>query len=57
MATPKLKQGYLKIDPQKVKHKQTLAATIAGAFKFGEKLKKLPKPDLIVTGCVVVDKI
>jgi 5-formyltetrahydrofolate cyclo-ligase len=56
MATPRLKQGYLKIDPKDVKGKEGKASTIAGAFKYGKKLEKLPKPDLIITGCVAVDK-
>jgi len=56
MATPKLKKGYLKIDPKKVKGKEKLASTIKGAFKFGTFLKDLIKPDLILTGCVAVDK-
>lgn len=55
-ASPRLKHGYLKIDSQKTEGKEKLASTIKGAFKFGEKLKELPKPDLIVTGCVAVDK-
>jgi len=56
LATPKLKKGYLKIDPQKVKGKEKEASTIKGAFKYGKFLKKLIKPDLIITGCVAVDK-
>ncbi|MDI6806945.1 MAG: 5-formyltetrahydrofolate cyclo-ligase [Candidatus Aenigmarchaeota archaeon] len=56
MASPGLKHGYLKVDPQKVKGREDFASTIAGAFKFGDKLKELPKPDLIVTGCVAVEK-
>lgn len=56
MATPRLKKGYLKITPEKVKNKEKKASTIAGAFKYGEKLKELLKPDLIITGCVAVDK-
>ncbi|RLI98348.1 MAG: 5-formyltetrahydrofolate cyclo-ligase [Candidatus Aenigmatarchaeota archaeon] len=56
MASPKLKQGYLLIKPEKVKGREKFASTIKGAFKFGEKVKELPKPDLIVTGCVAVDK-
>lgn len=56
MASPRLKQGYLKIDPEKVRGKERFASTIKGAFKFGEKLKELIKPDLMVTGCVAVDK-
>ena len=56
MATPKLKEGYLEINPKDVKNKEEQASTIAGAFKFGKKLEKLIKPDLIITGCVAVDK-
>ncbi|MEM5853530.1 MAG: 5-formyltetrahydrofolate cyclo-ligase [Candidatus Aenigmatarchaeota archaeon] len=56
MASPRLKLGYLKIDPKKVKGMEKFASTIKGALKFGEKLKELIKPDLIVIGCVAVDK-
>lgn len=56
MASPRLKKGYLKIGPEKVKGNEEKASTIAGAFKYGEKLKELPKPDLIITGCVAVDR-
>lgn len=56
MASPGLKHGYLLIKPEEVKGKEDFASTIAGAFKFGERLKELPKPDLIVTGCVAVDR-
>jgi 5-formyltetrahydrofolate cyclo-ligase len=56
MATPKLKKGYLKIDPKDVKGKEREASTIKGAFKYGKPIKDLPKPDLIVTGSVAVDK-
>ena len=56
MATPRLKKGYLKIDPKEVEGKEKEASTIVGAFKYGKSIKALPKPDLIVTGCVAVDK-
>jgi len=56
MATPRLKKGYLLIKPQAVKGKESYAATIRGAFKYGKSLKELIKPDIIVTGCVAVDK-
>jgi 5-formyltetrahydrofolate cyclo-ligase len=56
MATPRLKKGYLKIDPREVKGKEKEASTIKGAFKYGKSIKDLPKPDLIITGCVAVDK-
>jgi 5-formyltetrahydrofolate cyclo-ligase len=54
MASPKLKQGYLEI--KDAKGKEEFASSIRGAFKYGKKLIELPKPDLIVTGCVAVDK-
>lgn len=56
MASPRLKEGYLLIDSTKVKGKEDIASSIKGAFTYGEKLKELPKPDLIITGCVAVDK-
>jgi 5-formyltetrahydrofolate cyclo-ligase len=56
MATPRLKKGYLKIDPREVKGKEKEVSTIKGAFKYGKSIKDLPKPDLIITGCVAVDK-
>ncbi len=58
MASPKLKQGYLLINPENVKGKEEFASTIKGAFKYGKtvSLDKMPKPDLIVTGCVAVAK-
>ena len=51
-----MKKGYLKIDPKDVKGKEKEASTIKGAFKYGKSIKDLPKPDLIVTDCVAVDK-
>lgn len=54
MASPRLKHGYLEI--KNVKSKEEFASTIAGAFKYGKKLDDVPKPDLIVTGCVAVDR-
>ena len=54
MASPRLKHGYLEI--KNVKGKEEFASTIGGAFKYGKKLIKLIKPDLIVTGCVAVDR-
>lgn len=55
MASPGLRHGYLKIDPDGARGKEGFASTIKGAFKYGEKIEKLVKPDLIVTGCVAVD--
>ena len=57
MATPKLKNGYLLIKPENVKGRERYASTIKGAFVYGKKIAvhALPKPDLIITGCVAVD--
>jgi 5-formyltetrahydrofolate cyclo-ligase len=56
MASPRLKHGYLLINPEKVRGKEDFASTIEGAFRYGIRLKELVKPDLIITGCVAVDK-
>jgi len=56
MASPGLRHGYLQINPEDVFGKEEFASTIKGAFKYGKKLREIPKPDLIVTGCVAVDK-
>lgn len=56
MASPRLREGYLLIDPAEVKGKEDLASSIKGAFGYGKKLKEFIKPDLIITGCVAVDK-
>lgn len=63
MASPRLKHGFLQIDPQNVKGKEEIASSIKGAFKYGEPVEdpgsdgigRMPKPDLIITGCVAVD--
>jgi len=54
MASPRLKHGYLEV--KNVKGKEEFASTIAGAFRYGKKLDEVLKPDLIVTGCVAVDR-
>lgn len=72
MASPRLKHGFLQIDPQNVGGKEEVASSIKGAFKYGETVEDLakggieklkippqtgmPKPDLIITGCVAVDQ-
>jgi len=56
MATPRLKQGFLVINPEITVGKEKLASTIKGAFKFGKKRGDFPKPELIVTGSVAVDE-
>lgn len=54
MASPRLKHGFLKVDPQNVKGKEEAASSIKGAFKYGKPVKEMPKPDLIITSCVAV---
>lgn len=55
MASPRLKRGFILIDPTTVKGKERLASTIKGAFKFGLEVKDFPKPGLIIEGAVAVD--
>jgi 5-formyltetrahydrofolate cyclo-ligase len=54
-ASPRLKRGFILIDPAKTKGKERFASTIKGAFQFGVEIQDLPKPDLIVEGSVAVD--
>ena len=56
MASPKLKDGFLLIDPLSVRGNEETASTIKGAFKFGKKIHEFPKVDLVVEGSVAVDK-
>lgn len=57
MATPRLRRGFLEIDPGRVEGFESKAATIRGAFKYGRLSETVRfKPDLIVTGCVAVDR-
>lgn len=55
VASPRLKHGYIKINPDRVSGREEFASTIKGTFRYGEKIKKLEKPDLIITGCVAVN--
>jgi len=58
MASPRLKRGYVLVDPKDVKGNENFASTIKGAFKYGRIInaQQIPKPDLIVEGSVAVDK-
>lgn len=56
MATPRLKRGFLVIAPETAIGKERLASTIKGAFKHGTETQDFPKPDLIVTGSVAIDR-
>ncbi|NYB52289.1 MAG: 5-formyltetrahydrofolate cyclo-ligase [Methanobacteriaceae archaeon] len=57
MATPKIKEGYLLINPKKVRGHEKIASTIKGAFRFGEKITSFPQIDLVVEGSLGVDLI
>mgnify|MGYP000644251844 CR=1 FL=1 len=59
MASPRLKSGFILLNPLHIpSNRLSYAATISGAFKYGSlvKLRDLPLIDLVVTGCVAVDK-
>lgn len=56
MATPRLKRGFLVVAPETTAGKEWFASTIKGAFEFGIETTTFPKPGLIVTGSVAVDK-
>ena len=56
MASPKLKDGFLLIDPYSVRGNEKTASTIKGAFKFGKKIHGFPSIGLVVEGSVAVDK-
>jgi len=55
VASPRLKRGFMLIDPAKVKGEERFASTIKGAFKFGVRAQEFSKPDLVVEGSVAVD--
>lgn len=56
MPTPRLRRGFLILEPDKLRGKERPASTIKGAFKYGRIAKTLPKVDFVVEGCVAVDK-
>jgi len=55
MATPKIKEGYLLINPQDLRGQEKRASTIKGAFKLGQKIESFPHVDLVVEGSLAVD--
>ncbi len=61
MATPRLRRGFLLLDPSRIPSRlHDAASTIKGAFRLGtllenlHRLEELPRIDLMVTGCVAV---
>lgn len=55
MASPKLKNGYLLINPVDTRNMEKIASTIDGAFKFGKQIEKFPRVDMVVEGSVAAD--
>jgi 5-formyltetrahydrofolate cyclo-ligase len=55
MATPKLLNGYIIINPKSVEGCEKEAATIKGAFDCGITLESFPVVDMVVEGSVAVD--
>lgn len=55
MATPKIKKGYLLINPQNMNGNEKRASTIEGAFRWGKTVKNFPRIDLVVEGSLGVD--
>jgi 5-formyltetrahydrofolate cyclo-ligase len=55
MASPKLKHGYLLINPIDALNVEKTASTIDGAFKYGNPIKDFPKVDIVIEGSVAVD--
>lgn len=55
VASPRLKRGFILVNPDDVKGKERLASTIKGCFKFGVETSDFPKPNLVVEGSVAVD--
>jgi len=59
MPTPRLKKGFILLDPDRIPRRALMkASTIRGAFKYGEicSLRDLPQVDLIVVGSVAVSR-
>lgn len=58
MASPRIKQGFLILDPQNIPQREfSYASTIRGAFKYGKVLEpeQMSFIEMKVTGCVAVD--
>jgi len=56
MASPKLREGFLLLDPAKIKSPRD-AASIRGAFKWGKRVDpRGTKVDLVIEGSVAVDR-
>jgi 5-formyltetrahydrofolate cyclo-ligase len=56
MASPKLLNGYILLESSSTQDNEEEASTIEGAFIHGSRIKKIPYIDMVVEGCVAVDK-
>jgi len=56
MASPKMLNGFLILNPSDVSGNEIEASTINGAFKYGKRIDTLPNVDMVVEGSVAVDK-
>ncbi|MEM2598578.1 MAG: 5-formyltetrahydrofolate cyclo-ligase [Thermoproteota archaeon] len=59
MPTPRLREGFLLLDPGRIDRKDYgFASTIKGAFALGRRIKpaELPNVDLVVVGSVAVNE-
>jgi len=56
MPTPRIREGFLLLNPRRLSCSYSAASTIRGAFKYCSKVhpEELPELDLIVTGSVAV---
>jgi 5-formyltetrahydrofolate cyclo-ligase len=56
MATPRLRKGFLILEPKYVRGRERYASTIKGAFQYGSivQVERIPTVDLIVEGSVAV---
>lgn len=56
MATPRLREGFIALDPAEIKNAKK-AASIRGAFKYGRSVKaREVEVDLVIEGSVAVDR-
>lgn len=56
MATPRLRAGYLLLEPARCAGREFAASTIKGAFALGSPLgQALPQAQLVITGCVAIE--
>jgi len=58
MPTPRLRRGYVYIDPQDIGGKYIrYASTLKGGLSLGRPIKELPHINIVIEGCVAVDRL